>query len=202
MRKRRTWARNVRHDREHQRRDADRHRHARDPERRLQIGRRALAEAVGGDLELDQMPQQDAAKPNDSTSKIAADSARPARRQPRLHELDLMERVVDLAHRQADERHHHQHVAAELVRDLEREVQHVAGEDIEADHREHDDQRGFARPLAEPLDRAFPDRRLQVARRHSSARFGRGQAHRPSAARTLPSASTTSGPRDFAHSSQ
>src|SRR5688572_18006487 len=50
------------YDRDQQRRDADRHGEARYPQRRLQIGRCPFSEAIGGELELDQLPQQQCGK--------------------------------------------------------------------------------------------------------------------------------------------
>src|SRR5437763_1217762 len=75
-----------------------------------------------------------------------------------------------------------------------------------ADRHEHDEQCGFARPFAGRLDRPFRDDVLvQRQRLPAGGEFLGGPRHgryRPSAARTLPSASTTIGPRDLAHSSQ
>src|SRR6516164_3421894 len=119
----------------------------------------------------------------------------------------MMKAVVRLAHRQAEEGDDHQHVAAKLVGYLEREIEDRARDDVDADRNEHHDQRQHACEIAEPLDRTF----RQGAHATSIARAaalctGRqavwGRRQWPTAARTLPSASTTSGPRDFAHSSQ
>ena len=82
----------------------------------------------------------------------------PARRQQRLHELDLMEAAMDVAGGEADERDHHQHVAADLVRRLERETEERAGDDIDGDQHQHHDQRRLARDLAGPFDRTFRQR--------------------------------------------
>src|SRR5436305_2699202 len=90
-------------DREQQRRDADRHREARNPERRLEIRRRFLAETVGGALKLDQLPQQQRDEPERQHIEDRRRQRSPALRKPRLHKLDLMERIVDLTYREADE---------------------------------------------------------------------------------------------------
>ena len=61
--------------------------------------------------------------------------------------------------------------------------------------------------LAVRLDDPSPSRRLEMASPGDAGparicAIAIAGIYRPSAARTLPSASTTSGPRDFAHSSQ
>src|SRR5580704_14211131 len=114
-----------------------------------------------------------------------------------------MKAVVDLADRQADERYDHQHVAAELVGYLERKIEQRACDNIESDHDQHHDERSDTNKLADPLDDAFAnDSRGRTVGRWLVGEMRHRRCQRPSATRTLASASTTSGPRDFAHSSQ
>ena len=67
----------------------------------------------------------------------------------------MVEGVVDLADRQADESDEHQHVAAHLVRDLERVVEDGTGEHVEPDHDEHDGDRRLAHDRADALHGSF-----------------------------------------------
>jgi hypothetical protein len=77
------------------------------------------------------------------------------RRQARLHQLDAVEAVARLAHRQADEGDHHEEITAELVGDLEGKIQQRARQDVDRDDHHHYDQRRDADELADPLDDAF-----------------------------------------------
>src|SRR6202030_125729 len=66
-----------------------------------------------------------------------------------------MKAVADLAYRQADEGDHHQHVAAELVGNLEGKIEERPRQYIDADHDQHHDQCRNASELAGPFDNAF-----------------------------------------------
>src|SRR5688572_24738493 len=114
-----------------------------------------------------------------------------------------MEAAVDVAYREAEERDDHQHVATDLVRHLERMVEQRASRDIDHGQHEHDDERSLAHQQAGALHNGLRhDTPAYANRRVVLSRFDHELRQRFSAARTLPSASTTSGPRDFAQSSQ
>src|ERR1044072_9922531 len=85
-------------DRDAQRRDADRHREPRQAQRSFEISRRALAEAPGRQLEPDEVPQQNAREGQRQQVEDRRRQRAPARAEPRLDQLDLMERVGHLAH--------------------------------------------------------------------------------------------------------
>src|SRR5438045_2764084 len=69
-------------DREQQRRDTDCHREPRQPQRRFKIGRRALAEAPGGEFEFDELPQQQARKTERQHVEDRGRQRPPARAEP------------------------------------------------------------------------------------------------------------------------
>ena len=160
-----------------------------------------------GQVDVDRRPAQAGDEREQSEDQMR--HRPPARREPRLDELDLMEAAIDVAGGQAEERDRHQHVTADLVRDFQREIEQRARDDVDGDQDEHHDERNLARDLAGPFDRAFRQRAraaraggLRVTGMLRRAHRPRARRQRLSAARTLVNASTASGPRVFAHSSQ
>src|SRR5580700_8179401 len=166
----RAQAGNVGRERAHhgkaQRRRAEHHRALRYPQRRRQIGRGAIVEAERGELESRQLPQQQHAESKRENIEYDVGNCAGEWREARLDQLDVVKAVVDLAYRQADEGDHHQHVTAELIRNLEGKVEERPRQYIDADHDQHDDQCRDASELAGPFDNAFPElwrRRTAVA---------------------------------------
>src|SRR5580700_4461035 len=155
----RAQAGNVGRERAHhgkaQRRRAEHHRALRYPQRRRQIGRGAIVEAERGELESRQLPQQQHAESERENIEYDVGHRAAERREARLDQFDVMKAAADLAYRQADEADHHQHVATELVRNLEGKIEERPRQYIDADHDQHHDQRRDACKLAGPLDNAF-----------------------------------------------
>src|ERR1700722_17323498 len=86
-------------NREAQRRRAEHHRDLRDPERRRQIGRGAIARPATRDLESHELPQQQRGESEREKIEDYVRDGAGERREARLDQLDVVKAIVDLAYR-------------------------------------------------------------------------------------------------------
>src|SRR6476619_211510 len=97
-----------------------------------------IAEPPGRAHQPYELPDEDGAE--DQRHQLEADRGDelPAHREARLHELDAMERAVDVGYRQAQEGNGDQHIGGHLVGDLIGKVEPPARDDVDAYYDEHD----------------------------------------------------------------